>query len=64
MEQKLKAFLEAIPDQDEKKAFAAGYDCGINGANTTNCHVSLFARPELMKAWEDGKKAAEKEVEG
>ena len=61
MDEQLKAFLDAIPDADEKKAFAGGYDCGINGANTNNCHLSLFARPELMKAWTDGKKAAEKE---
>jgi len=39
----------------------AGYDCGKNGANTTNCDFRLFARPELTKAWERGNARAMKE---
>lgn len=44
-------------------AYKAGYDCGLNGANTTNCHFSLFATIELMKAWSDGKEDGEKDKE-
>ena len=35
-----------------------GYDCGKNGANTTNCHFGLFATRELTGAWERGKARA------
>lgn len=51
-----------IPTQDEKSAREAGRDCALNGANTTNCHLSLFARPELTRAWEEGKKQGEAEL--
>lgn len=40
--------------------YKMGYDCGINGANTTNCNVSLFSTKEKMKEWEKGKNAAAK----
>jgi len=40
----------------------AGYDCGKNGANTTNCHFRLFATPELTKSWERGKAKADREL--
>ena len=43
-----------------KKAFEMGYDCGVNGANTTNCHFGLFSSPEMTKAWEEGKNRANK----
>ena len=36
-----------------------GYDCGINGANTTNCSFALFSKPEYTDAWERGKKLAD-----
>ncbi len=42
-----------------QEAFAAGEDCVKNGANKKNCHFSIFATPELTKAWEAGKKDAE-----
>ena len=51
-----------IPTQDEKAARDAGRDCALNGANTTNCHFSYFARPELTRAWEEGKKQGEGEL--
>ncbi len=41
------------------EAFNAGYDYGLRGANTTNCHFSLFATKELTAAWEAGKRAGE-----
>lgn len=40
-------------------AYEAGWDCEINGANTENCHFSLFSSPEMTKAWEHGKKNAQ-----
>ncbi len=43
----------------EKLAYLAGFDCAINGANTNNCHFSLFARTELTRAWERGKRAGD-----
>ena len=54
----LQDFLAEIPKPDEKICFANGYDCEMNGANTTNCHFSLFGSPERTKAWERGKEAA------
>ena len=38
----------------EAEAENAGYEAGRYGANTTNCHFSNFATPELTKAWERG----------
>jgi len=38
-----------------------GYDCGKNGANDNNCHFGLFSTPEKTKAWENGKKEAERQ---
>ncbi len=39
-------------------AYEMGKDCVLHGANTTNCHFSLFASEELMKEWERGKREA------
>ena len=44
------------------KAYDAGKDCAINGADTTNCHFSLFSSPEIMKSWQKGKNDGEEEV--
>lgn len=44
----------------EKTAYEHGYDCGINGANQTNCNFTIFSTPEKTKEWERGKKDAEK----
>ena len=46
-----------------KKCYEMGYDGGVNGANTDNCHFGLFASPEMTKAWENGNKAGLKEQE-
>jgi len=46
------------PPKTEQDAWLAGYDCEKNGANTENCNFSIFARPKLTVAWEQGKKAA------
>lgn len=42
-----------------QEAYKKGWDCGMYGANTENCNFSIFALPENMKAWEQGKKDAE-----
>jgi post-segregation antitoxin (ccd killing protein) len=36
-------------------AYAAGYDCGLNGPNTKNCAIANFATRERTAAWERGK---------
>lgn len=36
-------------------AYTAGYDCGLNGANETNCLFSIFSSPEGTKEWQRGK---------
>lgn len=43
-----------------EQAYKHGYDCGLNGSNITNCDFSIFSTPENTKAWEQGKKDAEK----
>jgi len=47
----------------EKDAWLCGYDSEMNGVNERNFHFSLFAKPELTKAWEQGKKSAKWELE-
>ena len=39
--------------------YEAGYDCGKNGPNQTNCDFRLFATPFMTRSWELGKKDAE-----
>lgn len=36
-----------------------GFDCGVNGPNTTNCSFSIFANKEATQAWERGKRAGD-----
>lgn len=45
----------------KQQACDYGYDCGKNGANTTNCNIQIFAVKENTTAWEQGKKKAESE---
>lgn len=45
------------------EAEAMGYDAGRNMPNMKNCHFSLFASPELTRAWERGKKRGDAERE-
>lgn len=58
-----KSFIDSwlIPTTPIDKAYNFGYDCGKNGANTTNCNFSIFSTPENTKAWERGKAKAEEE---
>lgn len=37
-----------------------GYDAGLNGPNTGNCHFSNFATKEQTKDWEAGNSAGKK----
>lgn len=45
-------------------AYKAGYDAGMNGPNTTNCHFSIFTTDRNTKEWERGKAAADAERRG
>jgi len=48
------------PQHDKSYAYKMGYDCGVNGANTTNCHFALFSSKENTEEWERGKKEGDK----
>ena len=50
--------IPIIPSANLTSAYKAGYDCGKNGANGANCDISFFARAELTKEWERGKRDA------
>lgn len=39
--------------------YAAGFDCGMNGANTRNCHFNWFSDASRTAEWERGKIDAE-----
>lgn len=36
-------------------AYQMGYDYGRHGPSEVNCFFTLFATPELLRAWEEGK---------
>lgn len=55
------SFITGIPKVNADICFKAGYDAEMNGANTTNCHFSLFSAPQFTAAWENGKKQASKD---
>lgn len=46
---------------DLHEAYQMGRDCAERGADTTNCHFSIFNSREKTEAWERGKRDAEKE---
>lgn len=48
------------PKRSKDYAFKMGFDSYVNGANTTNCHFSIFSSAKNTKAWEDGVKEGEK----
>jgi len=52
--------MKPIPKFTKEEAYQAGYDCGINGATTGNCHFSYFATKELMETHSQGVKDAKK----
>ena len=43
-------------------AYKMGFDCGKNGANTTNCNFSIFNSEDNTKEWERGKTDASKSI--
>jgi hypothetical protein len=49
-------FFKIQPPVTKEHTERMGFDSEFNGANTTNCHFSLFGSPELTKAWELGNK--------
>lgn len=48
-----------IVKADERNAYTAGFECGTEGANTTNCHFRHFAEERLTRSWELGKQHGE-----
>jgi hypothetical protein len=63
----IEAWVEELPtagQSTEDAAEAAGYDCGKNGPNTTNCHFGLFSTLAKTAAWERGKRRAEAAKKG
>ena len=42
-----------------QQCYDRGYDCGLHGANETNCSFRIFSTPERTRAWEAGKKAGD-----
>jgi len=48
------------PKRSKEYAYKMGLDCAKNGANTINCHFSIFSSPENTKAWEKGVKDGKK----
>lgn len=48
--------INPIPKRTKKEAYKAGYDCGINGATTKNCHFAFFATKELSESHSKGTK--------
>lgn len=53
-----------MESKEKTHAYKMGYDCGLNGANTTNCHFGLFSSPESTKQWEEGKRNGENKKNG
>lgn len=47
--------LRDFPTADAKRSYKMGRDCAKHGANTTNCHFSLFQNKDCTTAWELGK---------
>lgn len=39
--------------------YDAGYDCGLNGATTDNCHHTYFSNRQRTAEWERGKRDGE-----
>ena len=42
-------------DTELQHAYDMGVDYARNGADTKNCHFTLFATPAMMKQWEKGR---------
>ena len=46
-------------NDDEEYAYKTGEACALSGANTTNCHFSIFSTWQNTTAWKQGKLAGE-----
>ena len=46
-----------VPEKTLDDCYQAGRDYALNGANTDNCHFSLFSSPENTAEWERGREA-------
>jgi hypothetical protein len=53
----------SLPNHDKSYAYKMGFDCAINGANTTNCHFAIFSCVENTREWERGNRDGEKSKE-
>lgn len=51
---------EYLKNMEKDYPYKMGFDCGKKGANTKNCHFSIFSTPEKTKEWERGKADSEK----
>lgn len=40
---------------NKEEAYKLGFDCGKNGANTTNANFKIFSQPEFTEAWTKGR---------
>ena len=47
--------FKPLPKVNEDYAYEMGKDYALNGANTTNCHFSIFSNPKNTKSWERGR---------
>ena len=56
MEKKTKEQQMVLFKNRESHAYQMGKDCALNGANTTNCHFSIFSCKENTKEWDRGNK--------
>ena len=48
------------PKRSKEYAYKMGLNFAKNGANTTNCHFSIFSSPENSEAWVKGAKDGKK----
>ena len=48
------------PPRSEAYAYEMGFNCGLYGSNEENCHFSIFSSLKNTRAWENGKRAAER----
>ena len=55
----LKSLLESVNASSKSEAYKLGFDCGIHGPTTTNCHFSLFKDRASTDEWERGKAAGQ-----
>ncbi len=59
MEKLIKILNEANKYKGNLKLYEMGYDAGLNGANTDNCHFGLFATKKMSDIWSKGSKDGE-----